>query len=112
METVLKQHSLEKSEKKIFNCDLIKNPKTYDVDTLKKNINHLSKMVILSTQIVDVEFCILHILNVDIDSGDEDSYICESDVVNYQPHITFEELDAATKKIKSNNYKLNTDNKS
>lgn len=99
-------------ENAIFNCHLIKNPKTYDMDTLKKNINRLSKKVILSTQILDAEFCIMHILNVPIDSGDEDSYICESDVVNYQPHITFEELDSASKNIKTNNYNLNTDNKS
>ena len=101
-------------ENVIFNSHLIKNPKTYDIDTLKKNINHLSKKVILSTQILDAEFCITYILNVPIDSGDEDSYICESDVVNYQPHITFEELELASKNIniKTNNYSLNTDNKS
>lgn len=83
----------------IFNIDLIKNPKTYNIDTLKKNMKHLSRMVILSTQVVDAEFCVLHILDVAIDSGDEDSYICESDVVNYQPHITFEELEYAKKKL-------------
>ena len=82
----------------IFNVDLIKNPKTYSIDILKKNINHLSRMVILSTQVVDVEFCVLHILDVSIDSGDEDSYICESDVVNYQPHISLRELECEKKK--------------
>lgn len=97
-------------EDAVFNSDLIKNPKTYDIDTLKKNINHLSKLVILSTQTVDAEFCIIYILNVPIDSGDEDSYISESDVVNYQPHITLEELELA--KVKYNNYNVKTDSKS
>jgi hypothetical protein len=82
-------------EKPIFNIDLILNPKTYNVDILKKNISNLSKQIILDTQIVDADFCVTYILNVPLDSGDEDSYIIEQDVLAAQPHITAEQLQKA-----------------
>jgi hypothetical protein len=82
-------------DKPIFNIDLIKNPKTYSVDILKKNMRNLSKKIVLSTQVLDASFCVSHILNVPIDSGDEDSYIFEEDVLEFQPHITEEELTMA-----------------
>lgn len=86
-------------ETPIFNIDLIKHPKAYNMDMLRKNINHLSIKTILTTQVVDADFCVTYILNIPIDSGDEDSYICENEIMNYQPHITVEQLEISKKTI-------------
>lgn len=90
-------------EKPIFNRDLIKNPKSYTMDILEKYRFNLSRTTMLYTQILDAEFCAKYILDVDIDSGDEDSYIFEQDVLEAQPHINEDELYDAVKKYNNNN---------
>ena len=89
------------TEKPLFNRDLIMNRNKYSMDVLKKNRFTLSRTTMLYTQILDAEFCVNYILDVDIDSGDEDSYICHADVLNSQPHITEEQLHEAYKKFEN-----------
>ena len=84
-------------EKPLFNRDLINNPKKYSMDILAKNMTTLSKTTILHTQIVDADFCAKYILDVDIDSGSEESYLFEQDVLEAQPHIIEGELYEAVK---------------
>jgi len=88
-------------DKPIFNIDLIRNPKKYNITILEKNMRNLSKKIVLSTQVLDASFCVNYILNVPIDSGDEDSYIFEEDVLEFQPHITEEQLTMAKQKVSS-----------
>ena len=47
----------------------------YTMDVLEKNMDRLNKKVLLCTQTLTAEFCVKHILEMDIDSGSEDSYI-------------------------------------
>jgi hypothetical protein len=79
---------------KITNMDLIKN--MYDINILQKNIEHLNKKIVLSTQKLDADFCVKYIYDGDIDSGSEDSYIFDKFyILERQNHITDEEFDKA-----------------
>ena len=81
-------------EQKITNKDLFNNK--YSIDILEKNINMLNKKIILFTQILTAEFCVKYILDLDIDSGSEDSYIFDKNyILESQPHISNEEFDLA-----------------
>ena len=78
----------------ITNKDLFNNK--YSIDILEKNINMLNKKIILFTQILTAEFCVKYILDLDIDSGSEDSYIFDKNyILESQPHISNEEFDLA-----------------
>tara|TARA_B110000483_G_scaffold156428_1_gene185737 strand:+ start:12954 stop:13229 length:276 start_codon:yes stop_codon:yes gene_type:complete len=73
--------------------DLIKNHNYYSVQELEKNIHSLNKKILLSTQILDAEFCIKYILDMDIDNGSEDSYIFDFDyILSFQKHLSNDEL--------------------
>ena len=73
--------------------DLIKNHNYYSVQELEKNIQYLNKKILLATQILDAEFCIKYILDLDIDNGSEDSYIYDFDyILDFQKHLSKEEL--------------------
>jgi hypothetical protein len=77
----------------ITDTDLINNKNFYDIDILEFNIKNLNKKILLSTQKLTPEFCIKYILDMDIDSGSEDSYIYDIDYILYfQKHITHEEM--------------------
>jgi hypothetical protein len=68
----------------------------YDISILEKNINHLNEKIVLYTQKLTAKFCIEHILNLDIDSGSEDSYLYDkTHILKNQPHITEEEFNDA-----------------
>ena len=84
----------------ITDTDLINNKNFYDIDTLEFNIKNLNKKILLSTQKLTPEFCIKYILDMDIDSGSEDSYIYDIDYILYfQKHITHEEMSRMFKEI-------------
>ena len=84
----------------ITNKDLFNNK--YSIDILEKNINMLNKKIILFTQILTAEFCVKYILDLDIDSGSEDSYIFDKNyILESQPHISNEEFDLAYKLLSS-----------
>ena len=73
--------------------------KKYDIATLEYNIDRLSLGMLLRTQKLTPEFCVKYILNSE-EHGMcvEDSYICDSDILLYQEHITRKELDEAYEK--------------
>jgi hypothetical protein len=65
----------------------------YDRDTLIYNIDNLSHKTILATQKLDAEFCIKYILDMDIDSGDEYSYLFDINyILLFQKHLTKNDL--------------------
>ena len=65
----------------------------YTIDILEKNVDKLNKKVLLCTQTLTAEFCVKYILETDIDSGIEDSYIFDKKyILERQSHITEEEF--------------------
>jgi len=70
----------------------------HTMDVLEKNVDRLNKKVLLCTQTLTAEFCVKHILETDIDSGSEDSYIFDKKyILKRQKHITEEEFYTAYK---------------
>lgn len=63
----------------------------YDRKTLKENIYAVKLIDILKTQIIDVTFAVRYILNKKYQFNDEDN-LTSPDVLKYQPHITYEQL--------------------
>jgi hypothetical protein len=60
---------------------------------LEKNVNHLNKKILISTQKLNAFFCIKYLLNLNIDSGNEDSYLFDINyILEKQPHILEEDL--------------------
>jgi len=54
--------------------------------------------VVLNTQDLTADFCVRFILDMDIDSGSEDSYCYNKNhILSRQKHITSEEFDEAYK---------------
>ena len=69
--------------------NLLNNPNKYSIEELEKNINNLNKKILLSTQKLSVEFCIKYIIDLDINNGNEDSYIFDVNYILYfQKHLT------------------------
>ena len=80
---------------KVTNTDLLNNRYKYSIDILEQNIveNHLDEKILLATQTLTPEFCIKYILNLDIESGGEESYTLDIYyILSKQPHITEKEL--------------------
>jgi len=78
---------------KVTNSDLLNNRNKYSIDILEQNVTHLDEKILLSTQKLTPEFCIKYILNLDIESGSEDSYIFDVYyILSKQEHITKKEL--------------------
>jgi hypothetical protein len=76
---------------KLNDSDLFK--KKYPIDILEKNIKNLNKKILLATQDLTPEFCSSYIVDLDIESGSEDSYIYDFDYILYfQKHLSKEEL--------------------
>ena len=68
----------------------------YNIDVLEQNVSHLNKKYLICTQILNAEFCVKYILDLDIDSGSEDSYLFDKIyILEHQPHITEKEFDEA-----------------
>ena len=82
------------SNEKINEEDLYNNQ--YSIEILEKNINNLNKKRVINTQILTADFCVKYLLDNNIDSGSEDSYIFDkSYILNSQEHITEKEWDQA-----------------
>jgi hypothetical protein len=78
---------------KLTNTDLLNNRNKYSIDILEKNIEHLDEKILLATQILTPEFCVKYILDLDIESGGEESYIFDvCYILQFQKHITEKEL--------------------
>ncbi len=81
----------------ITNYDITQNK--YSIEELEKNIDNFDSKTLLHYQKLNAEFCVKYILDLDIDSGSEDSYIFDKCyILHKQKHITEEEFDEAFKK--------------
>jgi hypothetical protein len=90
-----------KKETALNDFDLMTNQ--YSMELLEKNIDNFNKKILLRYQKLNAEFCMKYILDMDIESGSEDSYIYDKIyILNRQPHITDEEFDKAFKKYYTN----------
>ena len=67
----------------------------YNRETLKEYIYAVKLMDILKTQKIDATFAVRYILNTKYQLHEEEQYITAPVVLKYQPHITYEELQAA-----------------
>jgi len=73
--------------------------KQYSIEILEKNIHNLNKKRVINTQKLTADFCVNYLLDNNIDSGSEDSYIFDKAyILNRQQHITNEEWNQAIKK--------------
>ena len=77
--------------------------KTYDIETLKKNIYAIKFIDILKSQKIDASFAVRYILNKNYQLHEED-IVNEKTVLYYQPHIS--KLALLIEKI---NYTQNSD---
>jgi hypothetical protein len=66
----------------------------YDRKTLKENIYAVKLMDILKTQKIDVNFAVRYLLNKKYQLTREDD-IRSPDILKYQPHISYDELQKA-----------------
>jgi hypothetical protein len=83
----------------INNAKLRENPYKYSIKILEKNIMNVSLKVLLQTQKLTPDFCVKYILSDDYSFTDSDSFITDSYVLYYQPHITQEDLNQAQIKL-------------
>jgi len=75
---------------KITDSDLLlpENKNKYSMDEIMENLDHLNVKFLLHTQILTEDFCVEYILDMRMNSGDEDSYLlCESYILEWQPHL-------------------------
>ena len=87
------------SNEKINEEDLYN--KQYPIEILEKNINNLNKKRVINTQKLTADFCVKYLLDNNINSGSEDSYIFdEAYILNSQEHITEKELKHSIQKYK------------
>ena len=68
--------------------------KKYDRKTLKENIYAVKLLDIIKTQTIDVKFAVRYILNKKYQLNDDDN-LSAPDVLKYQTHITYQELQNA-----------------
>ena len=78
---------------KITNDDLKKNK--YTMEELKNNIYCVSLLEILKTQKLTVDFCVNYLLNDDFHLVEEETNISMYLITQYQPHISYIELQKA-----------------
>jgi len=75
---------------RITDCDLRlpENKNKYSMDEIMENLDHLNVKILLYTQILTEDFCVEFILDMRMNSGDEDSYLlCEAYILGWQPHL-------------------------
>ena len=87
--------------KMLTDNDLIKNKNCYSIAELVANVDNLSVKYLLNYQFLDAEFCAKYILNDYCATCNEDTYICNGDIIQKQPHITEIELFEACIKFKT-----------
>jgi hypothetical protein len=83
------------NNKMLSDNDLIKNKNFYSIAKLVASVDNLSVKYLLNYQILDAEFCAKYILNDYCATCNEDTYICNGDVLRKQPHISRLELSEA-----------------
>ena len=72
---------------------LLKNKYKYSIGILEENVEYLDEKILLATQKLTPEFCVKYILDLDIESGGEESYIFDiCYILEFQKHITEQEL--------------------
>jgi hypothetical protein len=74
--------------------------KKYDMKTLIKNIHKVKLIDILKTQVIDLDFAVRYILNYKYQLHNDDN-ITSPLILQYQPHITYEELQKALQDYES-----------
>jgi hypothetical protein len=73
---------------RITDSDLLKNKNKYTIEEILENVDHLNVKLLLYTQILTEDFCVEYILDMRMNSGDEDSYLlCEDYILKKQPHL-------------------------
>lgn len=76
------------SIRRITEADLHAHPHTFSMEELAANLSHLNPKTILQTQTLTADFCKQHIIEMDIESGGEDSYLFDANyILLYQPHL-------------------------
>jgi hypothetical protein len=65
--------------------------KQFSEEELIKMIDDCEKKHIYKTQKVSMKFIVEYLLNPKYDWCVEDSYICLSDILPHQPHLTYED---------------------
>ena len=83
------------NNKMLSDDDLIKNKNCYSIAELVASVDNLSVKYLLNYQILDAEFCAKYILNDYCATCNEDTYICNGDVLQKQPLISRLELSEA-----------------
>jgi hypothetical protein len=79
---------------KISDFDLCRTQ--YSIEVLTTHMHYLNKKVVLNTQHLTAHFCVRFILDMNIESGSEDSYCYDKNhILNRQKHITSKEFDEA-----------------
>ena len=79
---------MNKNIRRITESDLHKYPHSFSAEELAANIGHLNPKTILQTQTLTADFCRQYIFDLDIEKGDEDSYLFDSTyIIKYQPHL-------------------------
>ena len=89
---------------KIFDNDL--RNKQYSIKILEDNIDTLTNKIILYTQRLTADFCVIYILNDEYSSCVEETYINVYDVLTAQTHITKEELSDSLTRYKAGLLKI------
>ena len=68
--------------------DLLKNKNTYTMEEILENVDHLNVKFLLHMPKLDGDFCVEYILDMQMNSGDEDSYLlCKNYILECQPHL-------------------------
>ena len=79
--------------------DLYNNKNFYSIAELVASVDNLSVKYLLNYQFLDAEFCAKYILNDYCATCNEDTYICNGDVLREQLHISRLELSEACVKF-------------
>ena len=79
---------------KLTCSDLRNNRNKYSLVELEKNIDNLQIKIILTTQILNADFCAKYILDENRTTCEEDVWLIDIGyVLHHQPHITREDLE-------------------
>jgi len=89
---------MSKVIEKLYDEDLRKNKFKYDLETIEWNIKHsvISLRVLVRTQKLSPYICAKYVVfggrNEQYADCTEDAWLCTGDILNWQKHITLEEM--------------------
>ena len=89
------------NSKMLTDNDLVNNKNLYSIAELVASVDNLSVKYLLNYQILDADFCAKYILSDYCATCNEDTYICNGDVLRKQPHISRLELTEACIKFET-----------